>query len=100
MPLRIKLTTGRPKPELTNPAPAIVKLAGRAAISIRFGLMEFTLGVIAVGGVVVVNVAVIVVLAFTFRVHAPVPLQPPPLQPENVEPDAGIAVSVTLVPVV
>src|SRR5437867_1143788 len=31
-------------------------------------------------------------------VHAPVPEQPPPLQPVNVEPVAGVAVSVTLVP--
>ena len=31
-------------------------------------------------------------------VHVPVPLQPPPLQPVNVEPAAGVAVSVTVVP--
>ena len=29
----------------------------------------------------------------------PVPLQPPPLQPANVDPEAGVAVSVTIVPV-
>jgi hypothetical protein len=52
------------------------------------------------GGAAVVKVAVTVVLALTFRTHVPVPLQPPPLQPANVEPDAGVAVSVTLVPAV
>ena len=31
-------------------------------------------------------------------VHVPVPVQPPPLQPVNVEPVAGVAVSVTAVP--
>jgi hypothetical protein len=31
-------------------------------------------------------------------VHEPVPAQPPPLQPANVDPDAGTALSVTVVP--
>jgi hypothetical protein len=44
------------------------------------------------------NVAVTVVTAFKLRTQFPVPLQPPPLQPANVEPDAAVAVSVTLVP--
>ena len=39
-----------------------------------------------------------VVLALSVSVQVPVPLQPPPDQPVNVEPDAGAAVSVMLVP--
>ena len=42
-----------------------------------------------------VNVAVTVVAAVTVTVHGPVPEHPPPLQPVNVEPVAGVAVSVT-----
>ena len=45
------------------------------------------------------NVAVTVVAAFMVTVHVPVPVQPPPVHPANVEPDAALAVSVTLVPV-
>jgi hypothetical protein len=47
-----------------------------------------------------VNVADTVVLLFTVTVQVAVPLQPPPLHPEKVEPVAGTALSVTLVPVV
>ena len=46
------------------------------------------------------NVAVTVVAADIVTVHEPVPVQPPPLQPLNVEPVAGVAVSVTAVPLV
>src|ERR1043165_1393409 len=42
-----------------------------------------------------VNVAVTVVAAVIVVVHAAVPVQPPPDQPVNVEPVAGVAVSVT-----
>ena len=45
------------------------------------------------------NVAVTEVAALTVTVQVPVPVQPLPLQPENVEPAAGVAVSVTAVPV-
>jgi len=45
-----------------------------------------------------VNVAVTDVSALSVTEHVPVPLQPPPLQPVNVEPVAGVAVSVTIVP--
>jgi hypothetical protein len=46
-----------------------------------------------------VNVAVTELAAVIGTVHMPVPLQPPPpLQPVNVEPVAGAAVSVTVVP--
>src|SRR5438093_8049809 len=44
------------------------------------------------------KVAVTVVAAESVIVHAPVPLQPPPLQPVKAEPAAGVAVSVTAVP--
>jgi hypothetical protein len=44
------------------------------------------------------NVAVTVVVAVTFSVQVPVPAHPPPLQPAKVEPDAGVAVRVTAVP--
>src|SRR5439155_25284011 len=44
------------------------------------------------------NVALIVVGADIVTVHEPVPEQPPPLQPVKVEPAAGVAVSVTAVP--
>ena len=43
------------------------------------------------------NVAMTVVVAFKVTVQGPVPVQPPPLQPLNVEPVAGVAVSVTAV---
>src|SRR5262249_11758285 len=45
-----------------------------------------------------VNVAVTAVAAFMVRVQAPVPEQPPPLHPAKVDPVAGVAVSVTTVP--
>jgi hypothetical protein len=44
------------------------------------------------------NVAVILVAAASATVQIPVPEHPPPLQPENVEPAAGLAERVTLVP--
>src|SRR5439155_18551266 len=46
------------------------------------------------------KVAVTVVAALRVTVQAPVPEQPPPLQPVKVEPAAGVAVSVTAVPLV
>src|SRR5256886_7592197 len=45
-----------------------------------------------------VKVAVTVVAAESVTTHVPVPEQPPPLQPVKVEPAAGVAVSVTTVP--
>src|SRR5438046_1785759 len=47
-----------------------------------------------------VKVAVTVVAAETVPTQVPVPEQPPPLQPVKVEPAAGVAVSVTAVPLV
>ncbi len=44
------------------------------------------------------KVAVTVVAALRVTVQVPVPLQPPPFQPVKVEPAAGVAVSVTAVP--
>src|SRR5207247_631336 len=44
------------------------------------------------------KVAVTVVAAETVTVHDPVPVHPPPLQPLKIEPAAGVAVSVTAVP--
>jgi len=45
------------------------------------------------------KVAVTVVAVFSVTVHVPVPMQPPPpLQPVKVDPAAGAAVSVTIVP--
>src|SRR5947209_2953042 len=45
-----------------------------------------------------VKLAVTVVAAESVTVQVPVPEQPPPLQPVKVEPAAGVAVSVTTVP--
>jgi hypothetical protein len=45
-----------------------------------------------------VNPAVTVFAASTVTEHVPVPVQPPPDHPVNVEPVAGIALSVTIVP--
>src|SRR5207249_12302473 len=45
-----------------------------------------------------VNVAVTVVAAESVIVHDPVPEHPPSVQPVKVEPAAGVAVSVTTVP--
>ena len=44
------------------------------------------------------KVAVTEVLAVRVTVQVAVPLHPPPLQPLKVEPVAGVAVSVTVVP--
>ena len=44
------------------------------------------------------KVAVTVVAADMVTVHEPVPVQLPPLQPVKVEPVAGVAVSVTAIP--
>src|SRR5437667_9729918 len=55
-------------------------------------------GVTVRGKVCSVKVAVTVVAAESVTTHAPVPEQPPPLQPLKVEPAAGVAVSVTAVP--
>src|SRR5438552_3293046 len=46
------------------------------------------------------KVAVTVVAALRVTVQGPLPEQPPPLQPLKVEPAAGVAVSVTAVPLV
>ena len=46
------------------------------------------------------KVAVTVVAAESVTVQVPVPAQPPPVQPVKVEPAAGVAVSVTAVPLV
>jgi hypothetical protein len=46
----------------------------------------------------IAKLAVTVVAADTVTVQEPVPEQPPPLQPLKVEPPAGLAVSVTAVP--
>src|SRR5438552_10027421 len=53
---------------------------------------------LSVGADVGAKVAVTVVAAESVTTHVPVPLQPPPLQPVKVEPAAGVAVSVTAVP--
>src|SRR2546427_6989810 len=55
-------------------------------------------GVTVRAKVCTVNVAVTVVAAESVTVQVPVPEQPPPLQPVKVEPAAGVAVSVTAVP--
>jgi len=44
------------------------------------------------------NVAVTDSAAFIVTTHVPVPEHPAPLHPANAEPDAGVAVSVTTVP--
>ena len=44
VPLRTKLTTGKPKPRLAKPLPVIVKLAGGEARSTGLGVMELTPG--------------------------------------------------------
>src|SRR5437867_13316427 len=45
-----------------------------------------------------VRVAVTVVAAVSVRAQGPVPVQAPPLQPVKTDPTAGVAVSVTTVP--
>ena len=47
-----------------------------------------------------VKVAVTAVAAVSVTVHVPVPVQAPPLQPVKTDPAAGVAVSVTTVPLV
>ncbi len=50
------------------------------------------------GGGTILNVAVTFRLALIAITQPPVPEQPPPVQPANVEPDEGLALSVTFVP--
>src|SRR6267142_1996575 len=87
---RMKFTTGRPKPRFAKPLPVIVKLAGGVARSIVLGVMPLTPAML--------NVAVTACAALTGRLQVPVPEQPLPLQPVKLEPAAGVAVSVTAVP--
>ena len=47
-----------------------------------------------------VKVAVTTVAAVRVTVHVPLPVQLPPLQPLKTDPVAGVAVSVTIVPLV
>src|SRR5204863_4903684 len=47
-----------------------------------------------------VKVAVTAVAAVRVTVHVPVPAQVPPLQPVKTDPAAGVAASVTIVPLV
>src|SRR5260370_150546 len=42
VPMWVKLMTGKPKPELVKPPPAMMKLAGGEARSIGLGVMELT----------------------------------------------------------
>ena len=66
---------------VTTPVP----VPARLTVTVRFD--EIT-----------VNDAVTDVLLVRFTVQVLVPLQPPPDHPANVDPDAGVAVSVTEVP--
>ena len=45
VPLRVKLMTGKPKPEFLKPPPAMVKVAGGVVTSTGLGVMELTLRV-------------------------------------------------------
>ena len=49
------------------------------------------------GGAEALKVAVTVIFLLILTVQEPVPVQPPPLQPAKTDPDAGRAVSVTVV---
>jgi hypothetical protein len=49
------------------------------------------------GGAEVLKVAVTVVFLLVLTAQEPVPVQPPPLQPAKTDPEAGSAVSVTVV---
>ena len=69
LPLRMKLATGRPKPESTKPPPVMVKLAGEAARSIGFGVMELTPGG---GGAGRVSLTVSEVLPKKLKLFGPV----------------------------
>jgi hypothetical protein len=77
MPAGVLLTVPRPLP-VTVPFPAL--------LTVRLTPCES------------LNVAVTIVVEVRVSVQAPVPVHPPPLQPANVEPVAGLAVSVTVVP--
>ena len=48
VPLRTKLTTGKPKPKFANPLPVIVKLASGEARSIGLGVMALTIVLVPV----------------------------------------------------
>jgi hypothetical protein len=53
---------------------------------------------VEVGGGLVVNVAVTDWAPLIVTVHVPMPEQPPPDQAAKLDPDAGVAVNVTIVP--
>ena len=84
------MPSGLTEPE--NPAPPSVTADGAP---VRTGV-----GDPGVGAAVDVKVAVTSMSALIITWHVPVPEHPPPLQPLNVDPDAGEAVSVTVVSVV
>src|SRR5437667_5568961 len=80
-----------------------VKLAAQVAPQLIPAGLLVTVPVPVPAGVTVntkvgAKVAVTVVAAESVIMHEPVPEHPPPLQPVKVEPAAGVAVSVTTVP--
>jgi hypothetical protein len=108
-----------PSPTAVTVVPAFVAVAVPAGL-LELALTELTeprgagggvmlvgggvvlVGVVLVGGDVVLelipNDAVTAWSPFIVTVHGPVPEQPPPDQPSNMEPAAGVAVSVTPLP--
>jgi hypothetical protein len=86
---------------LANEAKHVVpqEIAGGTLVTVPLPVPDFvTVSENDVGNSV--NVAVTELAALTVTTQAAVPAQPPPLQPAKAEPAAGVAVSVTAVPLV
>src|SRR5207249_4564618 len=96
---RVTVRAPLPAPRVTRKVPSSALSALRAELPCPTLSRSVPRNARLIAGAKVgAKVAVTVVAAESVIVHAPVPLQPPPLQPVKAEPAAGVAVSVTAVP--
>src|SRR5213594_2300220 len=96
---RVTVRAPLPAPRVTRKVPSSALSALRAELPCPTLSRSVPRNARLIAGAKVgAKVAVTVVAAESVTTHVPVPLQPPPLQPLKVEPMAGMAVSITTVP--